>query len=77
MNENSPLYNSRIMKIFLQHISKYYPDVSIDSVLEYAGMTKYEVEDQAHWLNQRQADRFHEILVQMTGQQNIAREAGR
>lgn len=65
------------MKIFLQYIGKYYPDVNVDSVLEYAGMTKYEVEDQAHWFNQRQADRFHEILLQMTGNSNIAREAGR
>ena len=77
MNENSPLYNSRIMKIYLQYLSKYYPDVDVDSALEYAGMTKYEVEDPAHWFNQGQADRFYEVLVQTTGNASIAREAGR
>jgi hypothetical protein len=77
MPDSKTLYNSRIMKIYLQYISKYYPDVSIDSVLEYAGMTEYEVEDQAHWFNQNQADRFQEILEKMTGSSNIAKEAGR
>ena len=77
MPDSTTLYNSRIMKIYLQYISRYYPDVSIDSVLEYAGMTKYEVEDQAHWFNQRQTDRFQEILEKMTGSSNIAKEAGR
>jgi PAS domain S-box-containing protein len=77
MPDSNTLYNSRIMKIYLQYISKYYPDVSIDSVLEYAGMTEYEVEDQAHWFNQNQADRFQEILEKMTGSSNIAKEAGR
>ena len=40
-------------------------------------MTKYEVEDQGHWFNQRQVDRFHQILVEKTWNPNIAREAGR
>ncbi|MEA1948023.1 MAG: response regulator [Thermodesulfobacteriota bacterium] len=40
-------------------------------------MTKYEVEDPAHWFSQSQTDRFHEVLVKKTGNPNIAREAGR
>jgi len=71
------LYNSRIIKIFVGYLEKHYPDVDIDSILKYAEMTKYEVEDQGHWFNQRQVDRFNEILVAKTGNPNIAREAGR
>jgi|GEM_PF-719464 len=71
------LYNSRIIKIFLEYLEKHYPDVDIDSILRYGGMTKYQAGDQGHWFSQRQVDRFYEILVAKTGNPNIAREAGR
>ena len=77
MNDKVPLYNSRLMKIYLDYISKYHPDVSIDSILDNAGITWYEVEDPAHWFNQEQIDGFHEILIKTTGNANIARDAGR
>ena len=63
MDDKAPLYNSRLMKIYLEYISKYHPDVRIDSILDEAGITWYEVEDPAHWFNQEQIDRFHETLV--------------
>jgi class 3 adenylate cyclase len=75
--DNVPLYSSRIAKIYLQYLSKHYPDIDIDSILDYAGMEKYAVEDTGHWFTQYQADRFHEILVRKTGNPNIAQEAGR
>jgi PAS domain S-box-containing protein len=77
VTDSSPLYNSRIIKTFLEYLRKYYPNLDIDSVLGYAEMTKYEVEDPAHWFSQSQTDRFHELLVKKTGNPNIAREAGR
>ena len=77
MSDTTPLYNSRITKTYLEYIKNTYPDLDINSVLEYADMTGYEVEDQAHWFSQDQADRFQEILVKKTGNPNIAREAGR
>ncbi len=77
MNDKASLYNSRLMKIYLEYISKYHPDVSIDSILNEAGITWYEVEDPAHWFNQEQIDRFHETLVKKTSNANIARNAGR
>ena len=74
---DDPLYNSGVIKIFVEYLQKHYPDLNIDSILKYAEMTKYEVEDQGHWFNQRQVDRFHQILVKKTWNQNVAREAGR
>ena len=62
MTDSSPLYNSRIIKTFQEHLRKSYPDLDIDSVLEYSEITKYEVEDPAHWFSQSQTDRFHEAL---------------
>ena len=51
--------------------------MDIEYILEYAGMTQFEVEDLAHWFSQNQTDRFQEILVKKTGNPNIARDAGR
>jgi len=72
-----PTYNSRIIKVYLQFIARNYPQVNIDDVLEYAGITRYEAEDPAHWFNQSQVDRFHEYLVKKTGNSEISRHAGR
>ena len=74
---DDPLYNSRIISIFVEYIEQYYPDVDIDSILSYAGITTYELEDQGHWFSQRQVDRFEKILSQKTGDPNISREVGR
>ena len=75
--QNTPLYNSRIIKSYILLVKHKYSHVDIGELLDYAGMKEYEVADQAHWFKQEQVDRFYEKLVQMTGNQKIAREAGR
>jgi len=75
---NDPLlYNSRLIKGYVEYAKEHYPDVDIDSLLSYAGIAGYELEDQGHWFSQRQVDRFHEVLAQKTGDPNISREVGR
>jgi len=63
--------------MFVEHIKSHRPDVDLDPILRYAGMTTYQIEDQGHWFSQRQIDRFHEILSKKTGDPNISREVGR
>jgi HD-GYP domain-containing protein (c-di-GMP phosphodiesterase class II) len=70
-------YNSRIIEIYLDLVDQRYPYVDKSDLLSYAGMHPYEIADQGHWFSQDQVDRFHERLVQLTGNPNIAREAGR
>jgi PAS domain S-box-containing protein len=77
MNDSAPLYNSRITKIYIQYLSRYYPDIDLDSILDEAGIARYEIEDPAHWFSQEKVDRLHDILVARTGNPNIARDAGR
>ncbi|MBW2634217.1 MAG: phosphohydrolase, partial [Deltaproteobacteria bacterium] len=72
-----PLYSSKITITYIEYLTLHYADVDIDAVLKYAGMTRYEVEDSGHWFTQSQVDRFHEKIVAETGNENIAREAGR
>jgi PAS domain-containing protein len=77
MDDRLPIYNSRIIKVYLEYIREHYPEIDIDSILEYAEMAEYEVEDPACWFNQHQVVRFYEILVAKTGKPDISREAGR
>ena len=39
MSESPPLYNSRLTKIYIQYLRKYYPDIDLDSILKDAGYT--------------------------------------
>jgi HD-GYP domain-containing protein (c-di-GMP phosphodiesterase class II) len=74
---NLPLYNSRIIDTYTKLIKSKYSYVNIGELLQYANMEPYEVADQGHWFTQEQVDLFYERLVKMTGNEDIAREAGR
>ncbi len=75
--EEAPLYNTRVIKSFAEYISKHYPQTDLSAILDYAGITTYQLEDEGHWLTQTQVDRFYEITVKETGDTNIARNVGR
>ncbi len=75
--KDTPLYNSRIIKNFVEYINQHRPDVDVNYLLNYAGITSYELEDGGHWLTQHQVDLFHEIMQERTGVPDIAREVGR
>jgi HD-GYP domain-containing protein (c-di-GMP phosphodiesterase class II) len=71
------LYNSRIINTYLKYIKKTYSHVDINELLSHARMKTYEVADQSHWFTQEQINKFHEKLIILTGDENIARESGR
>ena len=77
MDDTSPLYNSRIIKIYFEYLSNYYPSINTYAVLDKADISRYELDDPAHWFNQQQVDRFYETVVEKTGNKTIAKEAGR
>ena len=72
-----PLYNSRILLIFVNLLKEKYPDIDHQEVLSYAGIKPYEVSDSGHWFTQREVDLFIERLVEVTGNPDITREGGR
>jgi PAS domain S-box-containing protein len=76
-DNSGSLYNSRIIKNYVEYAKRVHPDVDMDSILNYAGIARYEVDDQSHWFTQAEVDRFHEILTEKTGDPNISREVGR
>lgn len=76
MNDK-PLYNSRIIDTYIKLIKRKYNYVNIGELLSYAKMMPYEVADQGHWFTQEQIDLFHDKLQILTGNECIARDAGR
>jgi len=76
-DNNDPLYSSRILLNYLDYLKNEYPDIEIDPLLDYAEITRHQAHDTGHWFTQKQVDRFHEVVVQKTGNPKIAREAGR
>ena len=76
MTEIKRPYNSRITQIYMKLIREKYPHVNTAEILEYAGIKPYELEDEGCWFSQQQVDLFHERCVFLTGNKDIAREAG-
>lgn len=77
INKNDPLYNSRGIGVWLKLLEHKYGFVDVRQVLDYADMKPYQVADPGHWFTQRQIDRFYIKVAQLTGNPNIAGEAGR
>lgn len=71
------LYNSKIVDIYIKYITKYYPDLDTGSLLKAAKMKMYEINDPGHWFTQEQVDLFYSKACELTGNNNLAREAGR
>lgn len=77
MMQNNAIYNVRLVILYLKLLRERYPHVPITEVLDYAGIESYDVSDEGYWITQEQIDRFYERIVQLTGNPEIAREAGR
>lgn len=75
--EETPIYNSRLIKNYIEYLRKFYPQIDPIDILEYAGIEPSEADEGGSWLTQRQVDRFHEMLSQLTDNPNLAREVGR
>ena len=75
--QGSHLYHIQIIKTYLEYIRKSYPDLDIDYILEYSGLSRSELDDNGYWCTQEQTDRFQEIIDRLTRNPDIARQAGR
>ena len=77
MRDSSPIYNSRLFKVYQEYLHCHHPEVDIESILDQAGMTPSQLAESGHWFSQQEADRFQEQLVKATGDPSIARKVGR
>ena len=77
LSYDTPLYNSRIFTPYMKLLKEKYFNVSVPELLAPSGIRESEISDPGHWFSQREVDLFYDKLVQLTGNQHIAREAGR
>jgi PAS domain S-box-containing protein len=75
--KNIPLYNSLIIKTYIEYLREYYPDVDIKHLLDCSEIAVHELEDRGHWLTQEQVNRFYDNILAASSNAPTAREAGR
>ena len=71
------LYNSRIFQAYLDYLNATFPDLNTETILAKSRISKDEVADTAHWFTQDEADLFYEVVAAETGDDQIAKKAGR
>lgn len=76
MNDK-PLYNIRVISTFLEYLKNSRNNVDIGTLLADSCISPYEVEDEGHWLTQKQVDAFSSAVLKETNDPKIFREAGR
>ena len=81
MDFNKPkeksIYSSRTIDPYIKLIKDRYQLVDIDEILRYADIDPWEAADQSHWFTQEQINRFYKRAVELTGNKELANEAGR
>lgn len=70
------LYNSALLDNYIQLLKADYPHINIDDVLSESGIEPWEI-DPGNWFSQSKVNRFYDIVLERTGNENIAKEAGR
>ena len=70
------LYNSNILRTYIELIKSNYDSVDINDLLDHAQIDYSDVEDTNKWFTQSQMNDFHEKLQALTNNEDIAREAG-
>ena len=72
------LYNSKLIRNYVNLIRLKYPAiVNVEELLKYADISSTQVDDDSVWFSQTQINRFYEKLVAVTGNQDIAYDAGK
>ena len=71
------IYSSRLIDPYIKLIKSRYRAVNIDEILRYADIDPWEAADQSHWFTQDQINRFYKRAVELTGNRELANEAGR
>jgi len=77
MDTKTPLFNSKVIKIYLEYIAENYPEIDINPIFKHSGITPHEINESSHWFNESQVDRFYMFLLEKIGNQNLARDVGR
>jgi PAS domain S-box-containing protein len=75
MPADAALYNSRLVKNYLEYLQHAYADLDTDELLAYSRIPRSEVEDPGHWMTQDQINRFHDYIAQKIQNPQFPRQA--
>jgi PAS domain S-box-containing protein len=75
MPEDPALYNSRVIKNYLEYLQQAHPALNTDALLAFSHIRRSEVEDPGHWLTQDQINRFHTYVAQNVADAEFPRHA--
>jgi len=77
INKNGRIYNSRILDTYVRYLQSHFPAIELRLLYLKSGISADEIADEGHWFSQEEVDRFYDTLVDLTGNPNIALDAGR
>ena len=75
MPEDPALYNSRLIKNYLEYLQHAHAGLNADALLDYSRIRRAEVEDPGHWLTQEQVNRFHAFIEREVEDPQFSRRA--
>lgn len=75
--DQTPLYNSGILRNYIQYLQAHHPDVNVEELLRCTGLTRFDINDEGHFLTQEQINRFHGCLDERLADDRIPYKVGR
>ena len=70
------IYSSRIFKSYIRYLKNAYAGIDTRAILDHAGISEFQLNDQGCWMTQQQADRFQHKAEELTQNPDIAFDAG-
>ena len=75
-NDRTPLYNSGIIGNYINYLESHHVDLDTDELLRCSGLTRFDINDEGHFLNQAQINRFHRCLDEVLTDPKISYKVG-
>ena len=75
-SDQTPLYNSGILGNYINYLESHHVDVDIDELLRCSRLTRFDINDEGHFLTQAQINRFHRCLDEALDDPEISYKVG-
>jgi PAS domain S-box-containing protein len=61
-SDQTPLYNSGIIGNYIHYLESHHVDLDTEDLLRCTGLTRFDINDEGHYLTQAQVNKFHRCL---------------
>ncbi len=75
-SDRTPLYNSGIIGNYINYLESHHVDLDTGELLRCSGLTRFDINDEGHFLSQAQINRFHRCLDEALNDPKIAYKVG-